>query len=221
MFTRGYNQRKFVYPTLFFLLLLLLMLRYAASAAASEPATTADALSRETVTVSLPARHREQDFLDAIDQFNAAAGEDAIAMPGRTRTNPETRAATLMGAEDDWKNTAGGYFPGSSFLFDRRDAERHFNATGMRDGPERRNAVSDFAYRREHRRLGIERSEATDRYREERKAVERKMLGRNRQSEEYGQLERELHNLDRTHAERERDFQKRFTTIDAMYSLYK
>ncbi|MCD8139062.1 MAG: hypothetical protein LUE17_04665 [Planctomycetaceae bacterium] len=63
------------------------------------------------------------------------------------------------------------------------------------------------------------RLQETSAYRNQRREMENRLSTSSRTSPEYTRLERELNDLDRRHAERERNYERDFRNMDADYSV--
>ena len=213
MYTHGFLQRKFIYPSLLLLFLLMLFWRFALANAAEPsgaelwPATTAES-SGET---PLSFGHREGDFIDAADRFNEMAGNVGVRTGNRFIGSRDTLEARLRREEEAFAlfglsggNSVSGYY--NDHLERERDRDRL-------------NDLNDARYHQERRQLSKRRNLETDIYRDNRRQLETRLSGATRSSPEYARLERELNDLDRRHAERERSYERDFRNMDADYSI--
>lgn len=207
MYTHGFLQRKFVYPSLLLLFLLMLFWKFAlAHAAEGAPLTPqADAGRAEAELRSFG--HAERDLVGAADRFNAmmsdVPGQNRFA--GRTDSFEERlrrQEAAYDTLRDRSNDSVAGYYD------DRIEEER-----------ERLSDVNDGRYQTARRQLNERRNTDADIYRDHRRQLEGRLSNASRTSPEYDRLERELNDLDRRHAERERNYERDFRNMDADYSI--
>lgn len=210
MFTLGRYPTKYVYPTLFFLLLLLFFL--ARHAAAEERGQNTGTGRVETIQErnDIARRHSEREFIHALDSFNERAASE-YAWDDMRRGEALDRRADLV----QMVPYGGGRYSTPY----GRDVNRYMS-NYVRGGIDRYgNRYSDLRYGEERRRLDTMRGDEYRSYRESRDDIERRMSGYSRNDPEYNRLQEQLFHLDRRHAERERDFENRFKSMDVEHSI--
>lgn len=211
MFTRGL-QRKYVYPSLFFLLLLLVMLLRMAVASAEEAGAAAlpavDAWQTGLTATSNSVRpHSEADFINAVNEFNAALNP-------RTEKDRETQDVILLAGKEDrvkelqrnWRRANGSFFVEDLGSYGHTD--RNYQAT-----------YGDRQYSTARNQLDNRRFNDLHSYRQERRDVEKKMVGLNRHSDEYESLAGQLQELDLRYIDRESGYRKEYHHLDISFSL--
>lgn len=192
MMTLGSLQRKWVYPTIMILGFLLFFIVFARGGE-TVPDPMPAPPGQETDDPDRPWRHSENDFINAADDFNQNTHYANLTdLDYRART----QEARMRGARDNWAGTA--------YSEDNREIARMRNA--------------DSRYNQERNRLDDRRRSELNDYREKRRDIQNQMSMYDRQSMEYRDLQRELHELDRGHADEERKFEREFTNMDANFS---
>lgn len=207
MYTHGFLQRKYVYPSLLLLFLLMLFWKFAlAHAAEGAPLTPRPDAGRAASEI-LSFGHTERDLVDAADRFNGMMAEGAgqNRFTGRTDSFDERlrrQEAAYDAFRDHSSDSVAGYYN------DRAEEDR-----------ERLNDVNDGRYQTARRQLNERRNTDADTYRDNRRQLEGRLSSASRTTPEYDRLERELNDLDRRHAERERNYERDFRNMDADYSI--
>lgn len=206
MFTTG-RQTKYVYPSLFFLLLLLIMLLRMTVAGAEEGAAMMPAGGAHILAFGGAAPHSEADFINAVNEFNAAINP-------RSERDRETQDVLLLAGREDrvrdlqrnWRRTNGSFFTGENPA--QADAGRNYGT-----------AYGDQRYSEARNRLDQRRNKELDVYREKRREMEKRMMGYNRESEEYELLARQLQDLDRSYISRENNYGRQYSDLDMSFAL--
>ncbi len=203
MFTHGLYDRKWVYPSLLFLFLLFLIwalgLAKARGAEHARPGIPFRNAARDGDNARQRSGHGEDDFISAAERFNgrlhdASSGYDRFAGRGDNRND----LYSGFGVGD----TVAGYFN------DRSD-----------DALLSRDSDNDHRYQQERRRMDERRLRETSAYQDQRRQLENRLSNQSRTHPDYTRLERELNDLDRRHAERERNYERDFRNMDADYSV--
>ena len=207
MYTHGFLQRKYVYPSLLLLFLLMLFWKFALAHAAEGAPLMPRAEAGRADAELRSFGHAERDLVDAADRFNAmmsdASGQNRFA--GRTDSFEERlrrQEAAYDTLRDRSRDSVAGYYD------NRAEEER-----------ERLSDVNDGRYQTARRQLNERRNTDSDIYRDHRRQLEGRLSTASRTSPEYDRLERELNDLDRRHAERERNYERDFRNMDADYSI--
>lgn len=195
MFTLGFSQRKYVYPTIMLFCLFILLMRYMYAAESVPEPKIPDRVKDDIDAANDVFRRNENDFINAAERFDNRLNEpftEARLRSGESRTR---------GMTNDWRNSTSGFY------------STHVNR------PDTMTRYTDSRYTQERRRLDDLRAKEMNTYRDKRHYIQNRMSGFNRNSYEYDRLERELHALDRSHAEQERRFEREFRNMDANYSI--
>ncbi|MCD8350944.1 MAG: hypothetical protein LUC93_10085 [Planctomycetaceae bacterium] len=204
MFTHGLYDRKWVYPSLLFLFLLFLFwalgLSRARGAEQTRPGIPFPNSARENAD---PSRHRsghgEDDFIAAAERFNGRLHD---ASNGYDR---------FAGRDDNRRDLFSGFGVGDSvagYYHERSDDARRTPGVD-----------NDHRYQQARRQMDDRRLRETGAYRDQRRQLENRLSTSSRTSPDYTRLERELNDLDRRHAERERNYERDFRNMDADYSV--
>lgn len=207
MYTHGISQRKYIYPSLLLLFLLMLFWRFTLAHAVEGAPLASQAEAGRAADELRSFGHTERDLVGAVDRFNAmmsgAGGQSRFA--GRTDSFAERlrrQEAAYDAFREHGQDSVAGYYDA------RAEEER-----------ERLSSVNDGRYQTARRELNERRDADADTYRDRRRQLESRLSSANRSSPEYDRLERELNNLDRRHAERERGYERDFRNMDADYSI--